>query len=382
MPVADPTLAQMRWRPLVSLDATGKPRFSQLTLPADVDKGYTVEDQSWYDPATGRFARVLTRDDKPIFANAFDGKNVYVEESPAAGPPRIVSQPIAEDFHAPKSPAEFLGMAAGLRSGLDLKRDEGLVSDVAKTTLDDGAEARIIKLSFPKSEGKEPIDSYWLVTIRSGSNTLEKEEWFAQGKSLLVIRRGKAKSGEEPGMGWDLAGLAKQFAAATAAGWPKILPDMVVLNVSVEHMVKKADFKTYVFSKAPSWTGDPEITDCLDIATPPHRMFITAYRAKDSRHVVMIQSFTYNAGLGPRVKQGKVIYTSPTGVKVWSGAKDQWLAEILLQSARYAIKDPPAKERTGYVLETPAGTFPALAINGKLSEEELHGLVDSLVLAE
>jgi hypothetical protein len=82
------------------------------------------------------------------------------------------------------------------------------------------------------------------------------------------------------------------------------------------------------------------------------------------------------------VKQGKVIYTSPTGVKVWSGAKDKWLAEILLQSARFVIKDPPAKERTGYVLETPAGTFPALAINGKLSEKELHGLVDSLIPAE
>ena len=39
MPVADAALAQMRWRPLMSLDATGKPRFSQLTLPADVDQG-------------------------------------------------------------------------------------------------------------------------------------------------------------------------------------------------------------------------------------------------------------------------------------------------------------------------------------------------------
>ena len=340
-----------------------------------------MEDQSWYDPATGRFARVLTRDDKPIFANSFDGKNVYAEESPAAGPPRIVSQPITKDFQAPKSPAEFLGMAAGLRSGLDLKRDEGLVSDVAKTTLDDGAEAQVIKLSLPKPDAKDRADSYWLVTIRSGSNTLEKEEWFAHGKSLLVIRRAKAKPGEAPSMGWDLAGLAKQFAAAAVAGWPKILPDMVILNVSVEHMLKKADFKTYVFSKAPAWTNDAEITDCLDIATPPHRAFITAYRAKDHRHVVMIQSFTYNAGLGRLVKQGKVIYTSPTGVKVWSGPKDEPLAKILLQSALFSTKEPPGKELTGYLLETPAGTFPALGINGKLSEAELHGLIDSLVPA-
>ena len=129
MPVADPTLARTRWLPLFSLEATGKPRFDQLSLAADVDQGYAVQDESWYDPATGRFARVLTRDGKPIFANSFDGKSVYVLESPASGPPRIVGHAIAKDFQAPKSPAEFLGFATVLRGALD-GEDESLVIDV------------------------------------------------------------------------------------------------------------------------------------------------------------------------------------------------------------------------------------------------------------
>jgi len=83
-----------------------------------------------------------------------------------------------------------------------------------------------------------------------------------------------------------------------------------------------------------------------------------------------------------RKKMGKLVYTSPSGVKVWSGPRDEWLANILLQSARASIKDPPGKELTGYLLETPAGTFPALAINGKVSEKELHSLIDSLVPAK
>jgi hypothetical protein len=82
------------------------------------------------------------------------------------------------------------------------------------------------------------------------------------------------------------------------------------------------------------------------------------------------------------VKTGKLIYTSPSGVKVLSGSDDAWLANILLQSARASIKDPPGKELTGYMLETPAGTFPVLAINGKISDEELHSLIDSLVPAK
>jgi hypothetical protein len=147
-------------------------------------------------------------------------------------------------------------------------------------------------------------------------------------------------------------------------------------------MVKKADFQTYVFAKDPPWAGKPEITDILDIVSPPHRMFAIAYRADDGRHVVLLQSHSYNTMLGPITKIAKLVYTSPTGIKVWSGPQDKWLAQILLQSARYTIKDPPSEQRTGYLLETPAGTFPVLAINGQLTDEELHALIDSLVEAK
>ena len=67
---------------------------------------------------------------------------------------------------------------------------------------------------------------------------------------------------------------------------------------------------------------------------------------------------------------------------MWSGPRDQWLADILLKSARAWIKDEPASDRTGYALESPAGTFPCLAVNGAITEEELHSLVDSLVPAK
>jgi hypothetical protein len=226
------------------------------------------------------------------------------------------------------------------------------------------------------------VDAYWLVTIRSDNNAIEKMEWFAQGKSLMVVRHGKTKPGQGPSMGWDLTGIPKLSIGKTAIAGPAILPDMVIPDVTVEQMVKKAEFTTYVFSKSPSWAGDRQITDIFDVASPPHRMFLTTYRAKDSRHVVFMQSFSYNKMLGPMVKMGKLIYTSPSGVKVWSGPRDEWLAKILLQSAKASIKDGPAKELTGYVLETPVGTFPALAINGKLSEDELHSLIDAAIPAD
>jgi hypothetical protein len=115
------------------------------------------------------------------------------------------------------------------------------------------------------------------------------------------------------------------------------------------------------------------------VASPPHRMFSITYKAKDGRHVVLVQSYTFNTGLGPKAKTGKVLYQSPAGFKVWSGAMDRLIAGILLQSAGYGITEPLSEDRTGYILESPAGTFPALAINGKISDDELRALMNSLV---
>ncbi len=179
-PVSDPTLARLRWFPLVSLEPTGKPRYDQLTLPAEVGKGYTVEDRSWYDPATGRFARTLTVGDRAISANSYDGKSVYTLEVPPTGASHLVKRPVAKDFRPPHSPAEFLGIAASLPNGLDLK-DQTLVREVGKVTLADGAEGRVVKLGFPQGGPKGSDDAYYQFTIRTRDAAIEKMEMHRPG---------------------------------------------------------------------------------------------------------------------------------------------------------------------------------------------------------
>ncbi|MHC4799731.1 MAG: hypothetical protein ACYTF1_24110, partial [Planctomycetota bacterium] len=52
--------------------------------------------------------------------------------------------------------------------------------------------------------------------------------------------------------------------------------------------------------------------------------------------------------------------------------------EIVLKAAEIS----PSDDRRGYVLESPMETYSTLTINGQLTEEELHNLVDSLVPAK
>jgi hypothetical protein len=161
-------------------------------------------------------------------------------------------------------------------------------------------------------------------------------------------------------------------------------PNMVVTNVTVAHMVKVADFETYTLAVKPAWTGEGVLTDILDVGSPPKRMFLHAWRAQDGRHVVMVQSPTYNEGLMPKIQGMEPAYTSPNGFKLYrpDEQKEKWFTNILLMSAQYVIKDAPAESRIGGLVLTPANTLVALAVNGPLSDEELHSLIDNLVPAK
>jgi anti-sigma factor RsiW len=364
------------WIPMGALKPDGQLQLNQLKLTV-APESYVVTDHSWYDPVSGCFSRVLKAGDAVVFANSFDGRTIYGAAMASEGAIQVVGQPVSEGFQPPQSPAEYLGIAAGLKTSL--AADNTQVQSVEAGTLADGRPVTIFKVGMPKPDGE--MDSYWLFKVRDDDSTIAEKEFVLSGRPQLLIRRVLTESVDVPAVAWNLAGI--ELSSAGTAQGVSITPDMVVPNVSVERMVERATFETYVFSTKPAWTGAVDITDAVDSGAPNNaRMFAMAARAEDGRHLVLVQSPTYNALLGRVVTQGQIVYTSPNGFKVWGGGPQKWYSGILLQSAQYVIKDPPSEDRTGYVLQSPAGTFPALAINGPVTDEELHRLVDSLVPAK
>ena len=363
------------WLPMCSVKPDGQLQFNQLKL-AVAPESYVVTDHSWYDPATGRFSRILKAGDAVVFANSYDGQFVYGTTVAPDGAVQVDKQPVADEFRPPQNPAECLGMGVGLKTALH--QDNNFVQSVELGTLHGGAPAHIYKAGMPNPDGQ--MNSYWLFKVRDEDSTLAEEEFVLSGRPQLLIRRVLTESPETPAVSWSLDEI--QGAGATAAQQITVTPDMVLPRVSVEHMVERATFETYVFSTKPSWTGNIEITDCVDPVSAGGRMFILTARAEDGRHLVLVQSPMYNKLLGGFVRQGNIAYTSPNGFKVWGGGPQKWYSKILLESARAFIKDPPSEDRIGYVLESPAGTFPALAVNGPVTDDELHRLVDSLVAAK
>jgi hypothetical protein len=362
------------WLPMCALKPDGQLQFNQLKLPAAAES-YVVTDHSWYDPVTGCFTRVLKAGDAVVFGNSYDGRFIYDATTGPSGVVQVASQALAAGFQPPQSPAEYLGLAPGLKTAL--AQDDSMVQSVEQGTLADGAAAHIFKVGMPNPDGQ--VNSWWLFKVRDDDSTIAEKEFILFGRPRLLIRRVLTESVEAPGVSWNLNEL--EGTGAKAAQPISVTPDMVIPSVSVQHMVERAKFETYVFSAQPAWTGAVQITDCLDPATGG-RGFILAARADDHRHLVLVQAPIYNITLGGVVKAGTLVYTSPNGFKVWGGGPQKWYSQILLQSAQWFIKDKPSEDRIGYVLESPAGTFPALAINGPVTDEELHKLVDSLVPAK
>ena len=375
----DPALAGARWLPMISLTPSGKPRYDRLSLPAEVGEEYTLACDTWYDPATGRSARVMTARGELVFAASYDGAALYTLETDASGAQRIARHEVGADFDPAASVASILGIA-GAQTGLLETEDENLFSDAGSCTLPDGSQGRAVKAGLPEVAGDAPSETYWVFRIRESDNMIAEMEFFIGGRSMLLVERASLQTAAPES--WDLSALETRLAVAGTGQRPVVTPDMVIPDVSVSSMVERADFETYIFATAPSWTKGPRLSDILDVVSQPHRMFMAAYVAADGRHVVLVQSYTYNTILGPKAKTGTLVYTSPNGCKVWAGPKGKWLAGVLLGSARPVIGAQVAEDCVGYLIETPSGTVPALAVNGTLSDIELRALVDSLVPAK
>ncbi len=386
-PVSDAMLAEARWLPLVSVRADGKPRFDQLKLGGDPKEGYTIRDESWFDPATRRFAHVLTLKGRPLFANSYDGRSVRLLEVDEQGRARIKDEPAAAGFQPPKDPAEVLGIFAFAKSSKDQPGRPDSVRDDGSLKLADGTSARVLRLTFLDGASAPGLDSYLRMTIRDDNHRVESLELVVAGKRLYTVRHAEAARNREPRWGWDLAGLRPATEKDKGGNKSPVttFTDLMRPNTTVEEMAKRADYAVYVFGRDPSWSARRQLVNMLDVASPPHRMFAAVYPAKDKRHVVLMQAHTFNANLGPLARSGKLLYTSPAGIKVWSSKNDQQMAEILLTSMAATgqfFTEKPAKDRTCYLLETLEGTVPVVAINGTLTDAELHGLVDSLARAK
>jgi hypothetical protein len=242
-PVDDAALIEARWLPMVSYQANGKERIDQLKLGGRPREGYAIRDESWYDPATHRFAHILSLAGRPLYANSFDGRSIHLLELDAQGRPRIHDEPVTREFQPPKSPADFLGILAYVKTSTDDPGRRHAVRDEGPTKLPDGTPAHILRLGFLRDESNKLLQVDFRVTIRDDNHRVESIAEVYKGRPLFTIRHSEATGRPDPECGWDLAGLkpAIEKDKGGTKSPVQILADMLRPSVTIGEMAKRAD---------------------------------------------------------------------------------------------------------------------------------------------
>jgi hypothetical protein len=371
------------WLPISSLKANGWPETNRIKLSEGAQQAYTIQDESWYDAATGRFARVMETDGNIIFANSYDGSFVYQSESMNNGTIKMKSEAVAANFKAPDNPAEFLGLTAGVQQCLDEKCLRQPVQGITNDVLADGTKVTVYKAGFTGVTGEQ--NTYYLFKVRQSDEVVAEIEYITNGKPQIIIRRVLSASVEKPEFSWNLAELSNKELAGEAPSPVTVASDVATPNISVRDMAERASFEAYIFGTDPNWTQQRMIVDVLDTMSAPKRMFVTIYKAQDKRDLILAQSETHNKYFASISKQieatGKTLEKTvyPNGCKLWAHAGPvEWWTDLTLRSSGIE----PAANRSGYLIETPSGTILIVAINGQLTKEELDGLVNSVIPAK
>jgi len=371
-----------QWLPVYSLDSDGLLREHKLEIARHTDKTMTVSDLSWYDPVTGCFARVLKTGDDVLFANSYDGQSVYLAGKGPGGILKIKKEAITQEFRIPENPADFLGIAAGIKGTVPDKHYPP-VKDVTSETLYDGTPARVYKLGFTDAWGK--TDSYFLFKVDADTEIINEIECVFEGTTTRSHRRTVAETVDNTELSWNLSELETSAAKQTDVN---IDAGEGADTTTIKQMIQRATFPVYIFAKDPLWTNKCIIYDLPDDASAPARMFCVTYRSKDSRDIVLTQGGSFiryfSATFGKIQELGETIpwmYESDNGFKVLHQNDKQtemWWTELALKSSGFE----PHDNRVGYIIMSPESAFIVLAVNGPVSEQELHDLIDSLIPAQ
>ncbi len=366
------------WLPMCSLKSNGQFRLNNLKLSPDIENEYVITDQAWFDPASGYFKRVMAKEESLVMGNAWDGNNIYESFSENGEFKKIVS-PTNSDFKAPVNPAQFLGLSVGICQKLSGDNGEFNLTYMCEEITDDGKEVKVYRTGFEDSSGN--TSTYWLFKIDSILEQVAEMEFYLAGHRHIHIKRvllEKIATYEDQ---WALS--ASDYGSHIADNTVSMHKDMYVDDVSVQQMVEKASYQTYLFSTMPTWCNTRRIFDVVDPPSPGHRMFLIDYFTENNpKHVLLIQSKSYNgmfAGFLSPDTDGSEAYIKTDKYRVYRGGpQEKWWTKVVLDSCAIDCQD----DREGYLIWTGTETIPALVVNGTTTVQELKVIVETMLTSE
>jgi hypothetical protein len=362
--------------PVRSLKPDGQIRWHTLQLTEITDQACVIQEHIWYDPATGFFARVFKKGSQVLFGLSYDGRAVYTAQPTESGRFAISREPVTEQFNLPENPAEFLGISASFQGTMD-NLSLPPIQEETSQQLADGTSVRVYKLCW------DGADVYHIFWVNPNDDTIQQIESVAYENRVQQIQRIASDSVETPGFSWDLTELAGYSTSPHA----DVILQQSSTPITPQQMAEVARVETFVFGKTPDWIAEQKFTVLTDQTAQTPGSFVAFCRATDGRHVALIQGDTIDQYLRSALNMVKtaglrwtprLLARNRFKVHDSGNIKNSSLpAGIIFKEAGFE----PAEHISGYALSSPTNTYLAMIINGKVTDEELHDLVASLMPA-
>ena len=363
-----------------SLDPNGYRHNHHLDLVDPQAGEATIEDHIWCDPSTGRYARLLTRTDRVLFAHSFDGRRVYLARRDDKGKLIIQSDPVTASFSAPKNLAGFLGStSAEVRKLLEVK-DILIRTEPTESTIR-GKAVRVYKLSYAFFPDKDI--PYVQISVDKNDQSIVKIEFVTNQKTALSIDHLSRTQGVLPTVGWDLSALPGPH--EMPAGDVTVRHETGRAGLTVQEMAQRATFPVFIFGKDPCGTLRRTIYEGIDPVSSADRLFAIVYETQHEVAVGLVLCRTIDRFVKAQTKNVdlqavQAVITTSNGFKVHDLDANGNAFILNLLFAR--LNKKAAENRNCYLLESPEGQFMFLGVDGWLPSNELEQLTDSLVLAQ
>ncbi|MGB2864974.1 MAG: hypothetical protein WBC05_16730 [Sedimentisphaerales bacterium] len=367
-----------------TLDPNGHRHIHHLELVDPQAAEAMIEDRIWYDPITGKYARMLIRTDRVLFAHSFDGRRVYLAHCDDQGRLNIQSEPVTALFSMPENPADFLGSTAGIRHLLQEEYMQ-IQGKPTESTIR-GKAVHVYTLSHFDLTLDKRIP-YQQLSVDQNDQSIVKIELIANQKPALTIDHLSMTRGVLPPVGWDLSALPGSNDGSVTD--VTVRSEIGREGLTIQEMAERATFPVCVFGKNPHGTIRRTIGEYSDPTSPSDWGFTIMYETQNNVAVGLLLCPTidliYKFEMERLHKIGsdwQPLITTSHGFRVYTLGSDYGSSTFILNLLFANLNKKAAVNRNSYLLASPDGQFMFLGIDGWLPSNELEQLAESLVLAQ
>jgi hypothetical protein len=369
-PLPEFNWVEKQWFPICAINRLGNIETYKVQMKPLTKEKKVFVDECWYDYESKRFLRVISVDEKRVFINAFDGKNILVTTFDDSESVSVQSNPLPDSYTLPK-PEMFSGFAVTV---LPLLQETKRVVYVNAGEHQDTNENRfrLIKSTLNKTDGLTyffyfHID-YWLNRISHFSFSIYTHPLFSYKVNDFYATHPFPAPSE-----WPLELQSEELPYQLNFDRIDVSPFFHIVSVNHQESPKTQEHFSLI---EPIADGTPyTMVEFIDPGEPSKKMKAAIVNKKDNPWI-FLQSFSIDHMYEEKIKSlSQSFFIDNRKARIWHGSLLNALAYQVFHLGQLFSDEIYPNTAYGYFIEPTPGKYLVLATIQPLQKDELKNIL-------